>query len=44
MLTGWWYDWYWSLPAILGAILGSVMVDVAVVGVPWSLIVFALDW
>ena len=28
-------DWYWSLAAILGAILGSVVVDVATVGVPW---------
>ena len=28
--------------AILGAILGSVVIDVAAVGVPWFLIVFVL--
>ena len=32
MLAGWWYDCYWSLAAILGAILGSVNVDVTAVG------------
>ena len=35
VLTGGGYDWYWSLAVILGAIIGSIVVDVAAVGVPW---------
>ena len=27
VLAGWWYDWYWSLVDIVGAIFGSHMVD-----------------
>ena len=33
--VGRWY-WYWSLVATLRAILGSVLVKVAAVDVPWS--------
>ena len=29
VLAGWWYARYWSLVMILGAILGSHMVDIA---------------
>ena len=27
VLAGWYYDWYWIFVAILGAILGSHVVD-----------------
>ena len=41
VLAGWWYDWYWSLVAILCAIWGSHVVDMlrsiyTAVNVSWS--------
>ena len=40
----WCYNCYWSFAAKLGAIFRIVMVDIAVVSVPRSAVVFALDW